>query len=85
MISMMGRSISDQQIELIKDLPFRAMIAVADGDDPGQQGARAIAGQLARHRWARVVDMPDGQKPHHLETEELADYLNHEITIRKRT
>ncbi len=83
MISMMGRSISPQQIELIKDLPFRAMVAVADGDEPGQNGARDIAGALAKCRWARVVDMPKGEKPHHLTPEDLHEYLSKEITIKK--
>jgi DNA primase len=85
MISMMGRSISQAQIDLIKDLPFRAIIAVSDGDEPGREGARDIAGAVAPHRWTRVVDMPDDQKPHHMTPEELHAYLGRETMIKKPT
>jgi DNA primase len=53
MISMMGRSISDQQIELIKDLPFRAMIAVS----PLGQHIAEVRLAILRHR---LLDQPVG-------------------------
>ena len=69
--SPMGRSISEDQIALLQEWGFQKVIVLADGDEPGRQGARSIAGALAPFLWARVIDLPDGQKPHHLKPDEL--------------
>lgn len=68
-VSPFGRTISAPQIELPKDHGFTHAIVVGDGDDPGRAGAIDIAGQLVPHLWTRVVDLEDGVKPHHLDTD----------------
>lgn len=66
-VSPMGRSISEQQAMLLREHGFTHAIIIADGDAPGREGARLIASALAPNFWVRVIDMPDGQKPHHLD------------------
>lgn len=66
-LSPIGRSIAEAQIELLKDHGFTHIVVVADGDEPGRQGARSIASALAPSFWVRVIDLPDEQKPHHLD------------------
>lgn len=78
-VSCMGRSISPQQLTLLIEHMQAAgaqkAIVVADGDQPGRDGARAIAGALAPLFWTRVLDLDDGVKPHHLDWEELRTTL----------
>lgn len=66
-VSPMGRSISEEQIALLRDLGFTHAIIIADGDTPGREGSRSIASALASSCWVRVIELPDGQKPHHLD------------------
>ena len=78
-ISFMGRSASAQQVDLLieqmKAAGFRKAVIIGDGDEPGRQGARAIAGALAPDFWTHVLDLDDGVKPHHLDWDELAAQL----------
>ena len=78
-ISFMGRDASQRQVELVVDHLKAAGAArafvIADGDDPGRTGARAIAGALAPHLWSRVLDLADGEKPHRLDWDELSARL----------
>ena len=59
------------QIERLQEAGIARVLIVFDGDEPGRVGARAVAGQLAPHVWTRVIDLPDGVKPHHLSWDEL--------------
>ena len=74
-VSVMGRSISHQQVELIRKKGFRRAIIVGDGDHPGRDGARQVAGELATAAWTRVVDLNAGVKPHHLAPEALHELI----------
>lgn len=74
-VSLMGRSISDAQIERLAAAGFRRALIAFDGDEPGRSGAAAVAGTLSRRLWTRIVDLPDGAKPHHLATEAFHDLL----------
>ena len=74
-LSVMGRSISPTQIERLQEAGIARVLIVFDGDEPGRVGARTIAGQLAPHLWTRVIDLPDGVKPHHLPWDDLRPYL----------
>jgi len=74
-ISPYGRSISERQVALIKELDVKQIVVVADGDEPGYLGAAQIAGQLAPHFWVRVLNLNEGVKPHHLDWEELRPLL----------
>ncbi|WP_299211976.1 CHC2 zinc finger domain-containing protein [uncultured Tateyamaria sp.] len=78
-ISFMGRSVSAQQIgilrETIADNEIQRAFVVSDGDQPGWDGARAIAGQLAPLVWTRVLDLSEGEKPHRLGWDDLSERL----------
>lgn len=74
-LSVMGRSISPTQIEALMAAGIIRVLIVFDGDQPGRDGARAVAGALAPYVWTRVIDLPDGVKPHHLTWDELRPYL----------
>lgn len=74
-VSTFGRSISPQQVDLVAALSPQRIFVVADGDEPGRAGAREVAGALSEITWARAVDLPDGVKPHHRGSEEMADIL----------
>lgn len=75
MLSTFGRTISAQQIALLKDSGVERVLIVFDGDEPGRTGARAVAAALAPELWTRVVDLPDGAKPHQLTWDELRPFL----------
>jgi len=68
-VSAMGRTISEAQVELLRELGIAKIIVVFDGDEPGRQGGRDAAAALAPHFWTRVVDLPFGSKPHHFDWE----------------
>ena len=74
-ISFMGRSVSPAQlatvVEHLKSAGAQRAFVVADGDQPGYDGAQDIAGALAPHFWARVLDLEPGEKPHRLEWNDL--------------
>lgn len=74
-LSVMGRSISPTQIAKLADAGIARVLIVFDGDAPGRAGARAVAGELAPRVWTRVIDLPEGVKPHHLSWDELRPYL----------
>lgn len=74
-LSVMGRSISPTQIAKLAEAGIARVLIVFDGDDPGRDGARSIAGALAPTLWTRVIDLPEGVKPHHLTWAELRPYL----------
>jgi DNA primase len=74
-----GRSISPEQVALLRERGFTRAVVVGDGDEPGRAGAIDIAGALAPHMWARVVEIEDGVKPHHLETEKFAEMLRRHL------
>ncbi|WP_317056120.1 CHC2 zinc finger domain-containing protein [Roseovarius rhodophyticola] len=78
-ISFMGRSVSPQQLELLRDAAangqIKRAIVVSDGDQPGWDGARTIAGELAPLLWTKVLDLAEGEKPHHFEWDDLSERL----------
>ena len=75
MLSTFGRSISTEQIALLKASGIERVLIAFDGDEPGRTGARAVAAATAPVFWTRVVDLPDGVKPHQLPWEELRPLL----------
>lgn len=74
-VSPMGRTVAEPQIALLRESGIDTVIVVFDGDEPGRQGGRDTAAQLASHLWVRIVDLPLGQKPHQLPWEELRPHL----------
>jgi DNA primase len=74
-VSPMGRTVSETQVELLKATGIETVLIVFDGDEPGQAGARDTAALLSPHFWVRVVNLPDGKKPHRLPWEDLRPIL----------
>lgn len=78
-ISFMGRSVSQQQVALLREAiaqqRIKRVFVISDGDDSGWAGARAIAGDLAPHVWTRVFDLAEAEKPHRLEWDDLSARL----------
>ena len=74
-VSAMGRTISEAQVALLREMGIARVVVVFDGDEPGRQGGRDAAAALAPHFWTRVVDLPLGTKPHHLDWENLRPQL----------
>lgn len=66
-VSPFGRSISPEQVALIGPLQPKRIFVVFDGDEPGRSGAVQVAGALAPLAWTRIVELPDGVKPHRLD------------------
>ena len=75
-VSPFGRSMSPQQVELVRALNPEQIIVVFDGDEPGRQGAATVGGALAATSWVRTLDLLDGVKPHHLEWAELKERMS---------
>lgn len=74
-LSTMGRSISPEQIALLRETGITRILVVFDGDEPGRAGARAVSAELAPHFWTRIVDLPEGVKPHHLAWDAFRPFL----------
>ena len=64
-VGLMGTSISDEQIALLRGhCPnLRSLKVLPDGDEPGREAADKIASPLAHHWWVRIVTQPDGMQP----------------------
>jgi DNA primase len=79
-ISPMGRSLSERQIELLKDGGVSSVIILFDGDDPGRAAVTTVGRQLLAEGFkvsAPVV--PEDFKPHRRTPEELAHILERVI------
>jgi DNA primase len=71
-VSPMGRSISSQQVDKLVDHGVKRVAILFDGDDPGRQGAKQVAGAIASAgMWAKIGNIPDGRKPHQMSYEEV--------------
>jgi DNA primase len=70
----MGCSLSGQQeAQLVAHLCQVAILL--DGDGPGRRGAQEITARLAPKLWVRVMNLPDGQQPDQVSTEDLQRVL----------
>lgn len=85
MLSTFGRSISPQQIALLKESGVERLLIVFDGDEPGRSGARAVAAATAPFFWTRIVDLPDETKPHQLPWETLRPFLAEAWSTKRST
>src|SRR3954452_120759 len=64
-VGLMGASVSDRQIELLKEhCPALRFVTVClDGDEPGRKASETVAARLAAHWWVRIAHLPDGMQP----------------------
>jgi DNA primase len=62
--ALMGTTLSEAHISLLRDAGVRFATVMLDGDEPGQQGAReAVALLAAEGFWVRQVVLPAGEQP----------------------
>jgi DNA primase len=61
---------------LLEQCPnLRFVTVLLDGDPPGREAADAIATRLARYRWTRIAQLPDGAQPDTIDRAELEQLL----------
>jgi len=72
-VALMGSSISDAQQEFL--CLFKRVILFLDGDDVGRAAAREIALRLMLCTFVKVINLPDGEQPDQLSSEEINSIL----------
>lgn len=74
-VSLMGWSISEAQIALLRERGTEFVTALLDGDEAGTRARERIVPSLAGSFFVRAPVLPDGEKP-----DTLAEPLLHEFT-----
>jgi DNA primase len=75
-VALMGSSLSDEQVALLRDCPaLRHISVMLDGDEAGQKAVDMIVVRLAKHWWTRTVMLPDGTQPDTVEVSVLEQLL----------
>jgi DNA primase len=63
-VALMGRSISDEQIALLRNTGVRYLTVLLDSDEPGRSGAAAMMERLASEPFGvKFALLPDGSEP----------------------
>ena len=62
-VALMGRSISDEQVELLWRSGCRYATVLMDGDDEGRAAAPIVHQAIGRRLFSRVLELPDGEDP----------------------
>lgn len=64
-VALMGTSLSDQQVELLRAhcTALKAITVLLDADPPGRTAAPLVAAKLAAHWWVHIAALPDGLEP----------------------
>ena len=70
----MGTSVSPQQAEMIRELGWRYVILLLDGDDAGRNATKEASYILSQHVYVRSVVLPDGEKPDSVEEGFLSQF-----------
>jgi DNA primase len=73
-VALMGRSISERQVELLAER-FSHVTLLLDGDTPGRSGTETILPKLARLLFVRDAVLPDGTQPDTVAEEALRTLL----------
>lgn len=79
-VALMGSSISEEQIALLQQHcpALRFVSVMLDGNEPGRKAAEIVAARLARHWWARIATLPDGEEPDTVAHDQLEQLLRRE-------
>lgn len=82
-VSLMGWSISDQQIEKLVKVS-KMLTVFLDGDKTGREATEKIVERLNPHAFVRVIHYPDGpkRKPTHFEKDELRKLLESKTSLK---
>jgi DNA primase len=68
-VALMGRSLSEQQEELLAG--FENVTLLLDGDAPGQEAGDEIAKRLVKRCYTKLLQLPEGKQPDHFSPAEL--------------
>ncbi len=78
-VALMGSSLSEEQVALLRDCPaLRFVTVMLDGDEAGQKAVDIITARLAKYWWTRDVVLPDGAQPDTVEESVLEHLLGRE-------
>jgi DNA primase len=76
-VALMGRSISDEQIALLRDAGVKYLTVLLDGDEPGRSGACSMMERLSKEPFrVKFALLPDGTEPDTVEEAVLHELLN---------
>lgn len=62
-VALLGRTMSEEQEELLAASSTRRLALVLDGDGSGREAAAELLPRLARRFYVRVIGLPDGEQP----------------------
>lgn len=62
-VALMGSSIAEAQVALLRDAGVVRVSLMLDGDEPGRAAALAMLPVLARSFYVRLCELPDGEQP----------------------
>ena len=62
-VALMGRSLSEEQMEIIGRSRADHVTLLLDGDEPGRTATAEILPRLAQHRFVHAPVLPDGAEP----------------------
>ena len=74
-VSVMGASITDEQVALLVDAGTRYVTVMFDGDDAGQEACEKVVDRLARWLFVRSARLSDGEDPASAEEGELIELV----------
>ena len=74
--SLMGWSVSPEQIALLRERGIRFVTLLLDGDDTGRRGRERVLPDLASSFFVRAPLLPDGEKPDTLPEQQLREMVN---------
>mgnify|MGYP001026923682 CR=1 FL=1 len=79
-VALMGATLSEQQERWLLER-FRRVALLLDGDQAGRRGSAVIAARLAGRCSIEVLDLPPGEQPDQLSSQEIRQLLKQETKI----
>lgn len=62
-VALMGSSIDEAQVAMLREAGVRRVSLMLDGDDPGRAAARSMLPSLARSFFVRLCELPEDEQP----------------------
>jgi DNA primase len=75
-VALMGRTLSAEQEDIIRQSPVRYVTLLLDGDRPGRTATAELLPRLARHAYVCAPDMPDAAELDTMDEEVLIALTN---------
>jgi DNA primase len=73
-VGLMGRTVTEEQAELLKRFP--KVVLMLDGDAPGREAQDAATLALSKTHWVYSAKVPEGKQPDGLSPVEIQNLLN---------